>query len=86
MKINDTIYDKMKIIYFLWIKIFMDKSNYLTEKQASVRYGKSQSWFQKKRHHKLPPLWIKFEGKRTIYYSIAETDKWFYENMKIIEL
>ncbi len=64
----------------------MDKSHYLTEKQASVRYGKSCSWFQKRRNKKLPPFWIKFENTKTIFYPLFDTDKWFVENMKIVEL
>ncbi len=64
----------------------MDKSNYLTEKQASLRYGKSESWFQKRRYAKLPPFWNKFENTNRIYYPIKETDRWFIENMRKVEL
>lgn len=53
----------------------------LTEKQASNRYGKSPSWFQKRRNKKIPPFFHKCPETKRIYYPLQETDRWFCENI-----
>jgi len=57
-------------------------TKYITDKEASQRYGYSASWFQLQRHKKLPPHFVKLQGKGKDYYPLDETDKWFKESMK----
>jgi hypothetical protein len=52
---------------------------YITQKQASYRYGFSQSWFKERRLNNLPPKCIKFGNKGKNYYPLEETDNWFKE-------
>jgi len=54
---------------------------YLSDKEASSKYGYSRSWFQRQRHKKLPPPFIKIQGKGKVYYSMNELDKWFKDNI-----
>ena len=54
---------------------------YMSEKEASARYGYSMQWFRLRRHKNRPPTFLKLEGKGKVYYSVEETDKWFKENM-----
>ena len=54
---------------------------YMTQKEAAARYGYSQAWFQRQRHLKLPPCYVKMNRGR-IYYSVDLTDKWFEKNMR----
>jgi hypothetical protein len=54
---------------------------YMSEKEASVRYGYSCQWFRLRRHKNIAPNFLKLEGKGKVYYSVSETDKWFKENM-----
>ena len=61
----------------------MGKS-YINEKEACSRYGYSQAWFQRRRHKKLPPPYIKIEGKGKILYPLPEIDLWFKKQMEII--
>ena len=56
---------------------------YLTEKEASHRYGYSPAWFQRQRSLKLPPQFIKLQGKGKVYYETEIIDKWFKDNMKV---
>jgi hypothetical protein len=58
---------------------------YISDKEASKRYGYSTSWFQKKRSQKKPPPYIQLLGKGKILYPIDKTDKWFMENIIAIE-
>lgn len=59
---------------------------FISDKEASHRYGKSVSWFQKKRlkknmcKKKYPPF-MKIEKTGNVYYSVEELDKWFEENI-----
>lgn len=57
---------------------------YISDKEASVRYGYSQAWFQKRRHKKMGPPFIKLQGKGKVFYSMEDTDKWFKDNMQIV--
>lgn len=57
---------------------------YINDKEASKRYGYSQAWFQRCRHEKIGPPFVKLRGKGKVYYQIDETDKWFRDNMEII--
>lgn len=56
---------------------------YITEKEASLRYGYSTSWFQQKRSQNLPPPFVKLKGK--VLYSLDKLDKWFIKNMIEVE-
>ncbi len=48
---------------------------YMTDKEAAKRYAHSQSWFQRRRHDKKPPPYVKFEHK--VFYPLEETDRYF---------
>lgn len=48
---------------------------FLTEKEASHRYGYSRSWFRNKRYQNERPLFIKVKAK--ILYPLYETDIFF---------
>ena len=61
--------------------IEFDGNKYITDKEAATRYGYSKSWFQRQRHKKLPPPYIKTRGK--VYYCINDLDRWFKENVFI---
>lgn len=61
------------------IELFGKK--YITDKEASHRYGYSTSWFQKQRSEKKHPAFIKLQGKGKVYYELEETDNWFKTNM-----
>ena len=65
--------------------IELNGKKYITDKEASSRYGYSKSWFQRQRFKKLPPPFIKIQGKGKVYYSIDELDKWFKENIYIYQ-
>ena len=54
---------------------------YISEKEASKRYGYSSSWFQKRRFSKSPPPYVKLQNKGKIYYPLEQTDAWFKENL-----
>ena len=54
---------------------------YLTDKEASKRYGYSTAWFQKQRSAKKPPPFVKLQGKGKIYYPLEKVDEWFKENL-----
>lgn len=55
---------------------------YITDKEASSRYGFSQSWFQKRRSQKKSPKFMRLQGKGKVFYPIEETDTWFKDNIK----
>lgn len=61
--------------------IEINNEKYITDKEASHLYGYSVSWFQKQRHKKLPPPFIKIQGKGKVYYSVNELNKWFSNNI-----
>lgn len=54
---------------------------YITDKEASARYGFSLSWFQKQRGKKESPPYVKLLNRGKVYYSLDELDQWFKENM-----
>ena len=61
--------------------IIMDEP-YLTDKEASKRYGYSQSWFQRMRAEGKGPKTIQIiKGGRVLYPQLS-TDEWFIERMK----
>ena len=55
--------------------------NYLTEKEASNRYGYSKSWFEKKRLEHKGPRYIRLNFNSRILYPVDETDNWFKSRM-----
>jgi predicted DNA-binding transcriptional regulator AlpA len=61
--------------------IEIDNIKYITDKEASHIYGYSVSWFQKQRAKKLPPPFIKLQGKGKVYYSVTEINEWFVNNI-----
>ncbi len=48
---------------------------YITDKEASQRYGYSVAWFQRARCKKQSPPYIKMNGK--VLYEIKKLDEWF---------
>lgn len=54
---------------------------YLTEKEASVRYGMSQAWFKLRRWKKNSPPYTRLQGRGKVLYPMQEVDDWFKENM-----
>lgn len=55
--------------------------NYLTDKEASMRYGYSIAWFRKMRGLKLGPNYIKLMTKGKVLYPLDATDEWFKQRM-----
>lgn len=56
---------------------------YLTDKEASDRYGYSQRWFIKQRQLKKGPKYFQLKGgKGRVLYPLIETDKWFKDNLE----
>lgn len=49
---------------------------YITEAEASVRYGYSRQWFQRQRWLGGDPKFVKVNGRRVLY-PIEATDAWF---------
>ena len=64
--------------------LFIDGVEYITDKQASAKYGLSQSWFKNARYKNRGPNYFKINGH--IYYKTDIIDQWFQENLKIVEL
>ena len=56
--------------------MIINNTKYLTEREASQRYGYSLAWFQKKRQVDSGPPYVKSETGR-VRYPIEELDKWF---------
>jgi len=55
---------------------------YLTDKEASDRYGYSQSWFIRARGQGFGPKWVQIKKHGRVLYPAYETDKWFEERLK----
>lgn len=55
---------------------------YISEKEASKRYGYSIAWFKKQRLLKLAPYFVKLQGKGRVLYPLDKTDSWFKEQLK----
>lgn len=55
---------------------------YITEKEASKRYGFSTHWFKNQRWLKQGPPFVKLQGRGRVYYNLEKTDRWFVENIK----
>jgi len=60
--------------------IIMDEP-YLTEKEASLRYGYSVSWFYKMRHSGDGPKCIQLIKNGRVLYPMSSTDDWFRTRM-----
>lgn len=58
---------------------------YLTEKDASRRYGFSQRWFQEHRYQGNGPVCLQVCKKGKILYPLEQTDEWFRVNLKEVE-
>ena len=54
---------------------------YLTEKEASKRYGYSMAWFSARRYKNLPPKAVQLEVRKKILYPLKETDEWFIKQL-----
>ena len=52
---------------------------YITEKEASTRYGYSMAWFSKQRYKNLAPRYTRLtnSNKGRVLYPIEQTDAWF---------
>jgi predicted DNA-binding transcriptional regulator AlpA len=57
---------------------------YITDKEASKRYGYSIHWFQRARYQKSSPPYVKLDGKGRVYYPLTQIDEWFRERLKLI--
>lgn len=57
------------------LEIFGKK--FITDKEASKRYGYSKSWFQQRRCKKLFPKFFRLNGNGKVLYPLDETDEWF---------
>ena len=55
--------------------------NYLTDKEASSRYGYSIAWFRKMRSLGIGPNYIKMMTKGKVLYPLDITDEWFKARM-----
>ena len=51
--------------------------NYLTDKEASLRYGYSIAWFRKMRILKQGPHYIQMMKNGKVLYPVEATDEWF---------
>lgn len=56
---------------------------YLTEKEASKRYGMSQQWFKKRRGKNLEPKFIQIVPRGTVMYPLEESDFWFKKQIEM---
>lgn len=50
---------------------------FISEKEASKRYGYSRSWFQRMRYVKAGPTFNRITKSSKILYPIDDTDQWF---------
>lgn len=50
---------------------------YLTDKEASARYGYSISWFKKGRKDGFGPKYVQLKNHARILYPFEETEEWF---------
>ncbi len=64
------------------IMIEMMNEQYLTEKEASQRYGYSSSWFSRARAQGYGPRYIQLREHGRILYPLDDTDKWFKDKVK----
>lgn len=55
---------------------------YITEKEASQRYGYSQAWFVKARRQGYGPHYIQIMTFGRILYPVEDTDEWFKKRME----
>lgn len=60
-------------------------TKYLTDKEASHRYGYSVSWFQKARYKNISPPYMRLQGKGRVFHPVTETDEWFKNNMMKVD-
>ena len=58
--------------------------NYISDKEASLRYGYSQKWFIKKRQEKSGPPFVQLLKNGRVLYHLESTDKWFRERIEQI--
>lgn len=54
---------------------------YLTDKEASQRYGYSQSWFRRARAQDFGPRFVQIKEHGRVIYPLDETDKWFQDRI-----
>lgn len=60
--------------------IIMDEP-YLTDKEASKRYGYSVSWFRRMRFMGGGPKWTQIIAEGRVLYPMHSTDEWFKKRM-----
>ncbi len=56
---------------------------FISDKEASKRYGYSQSWFIRSRTQGFGPRWVQFKEHGRVLYPLDETDKWFVDKMEM---
>jgi len=56
---------------------------FITDKEASERYGYSQSWFLKARANGTGPKFVQITDNGRVLYPLVETDSWFKERMNM---
>lgn len=73
-----TINSLLSVITIINCGDFMTQTQklYLTETEATGRYGYSRQWYQRQRWLGTGPKFIKVNGGRVLY-PIKETDSWF---------
>lgn len=58
---------------------------FITDKEASERYGYSQAWFIKARAEGNGPKFIQIKDNGRVLYPLVETDDWFKSRMGMRE-
>ncbi len=58
---------------------------FITDKEASERYGYSQKWFIKARGNGRGPKYAQIKDKGRVLYPLIETDEWFKTRMEMKE-
>ena len=57
----------------------------MTDKEASQRYGYSQSWFIRARQLGVGPKFVQLIENGRVLYPLHATDAWFKERMRAKE-
>ena len=59
--------------------IRIDNKVYITEKEASSKFGYSIRWFRNRRDKKKSPPYIKIDNR--VFYDVNELSEWFKKQM-----
>jgi predicted DNA-binding transcriptional regulator AlpA len=55
---------------------------YISDKEASEKFGYSQSWFQKVRYEGNGPKYVRIKNKGKVLYPLKDLNEWFCSNLK----